>query len=184
MSYAEESLKELMEEVRRSKRSVLEDVASGPVGEEMDLEIFTAPVEPVDVDACIRDTLEALKPLRLSPRAQQMMSEFITFHLRTQELRSEIPEASAAGCNLLIRTDDPAQARLVFKVVAKRLDIRGFYCYPKSEEALLQEYSLGASQKSRSRSTEVTPLIPKSKKLIYISGCREVSSRSVALRSV
>lgn len=128
--------------------------------------------EPINIAEHLKAEQPKYKSFKLSYRAEQIISEFLTFHLQARQLEDTLPEALLAHYNLLIRSDDFNRASALVEQLRKSLQKAPASLYDQSEAELLQAYDAMVNKRTTIRSSRPAELIPSGKSIIFIHSCQ------------
>jgi AAA+ superfamily predicted ATPase len=169
VAYEDKTLKDLMDEIRKMEQP--EPKKTGVFWEDiLDEEPAVAEKTPsINLDVCIRDTLEDLRPYRLSAAGENIIREFLTFRVQTRQSAWDQPEAHRAYYNLLIHGEEKESIRAVADILRQALDIPTRDTLIQTEAELLQQMEAASRTPRRSKES----LIPNGVRFVLIDACKD-----------
>ena len=169
MAYEDKTLKDLMDEIRKMEQP--EPKKTGVFWEDiLDEEPAVAEKTPsINLDVCIRDTLEDLRLYRLSAAGENIIREFLTFRVQTRQSAWDQPEAHRAYYNLLIHGEEKESIRAVADILRQALDIPPRDTMIQTEAELLQQMDAASRTPRRSKES----LIPNGVRFVLIDACKD-----------
>ena len=168
------TIKELMDNLRaESMESIMDNDAAFDVDDFFSQDNGPWPKkEPINIPEHLKAEQPRYKSFKLSRRAEQIISEFLTFHLQVRQPENDLPEALLAQYNLLIRSDDFSRASALVEQLRKSLQLAPTALYDQSEAALLQAYDAMVNKRAPIRPSRPPELIPPGKAMIFIHNCQ------------
>ena len=170
MAYEDKNLSKLMEEIRQKRPSVAETDTdhNDPLYDLFHEEVAEKP-KAVDLDACIKGALESLQSYHLCENAQNIIREFLTFRVLTQQALYDQPEARRAYYNLLLHSNEQENIRHVAELLRQALNIPQKGMLIRTEAELLQQLETATRTGKRTPAT----LIPIGTEFILIDACQD-----------
>lgn len=178
MSNEAPTLQELMDRRRAGHGGAAPDISAMDPGDffsSADSDEFmvnTVENPPVDIAKHLKEEMPKYKSFKLSYKAGQIVSEFLTFHLQAQQLENEIPEASSTYYNLLIRSDDFDRTRAFVAQLRNSLQKHPIALFSQEEADFLQTYEYFYNRKASGRPASSPDLVPRGKDIIFIHNCK------------
>ena len=140
MSTTEPTLAELLNAARKTAAEKEEKEAFSPfiddVEEENDL--FLMDEDNFKMTEYVAGELAKYKPFRLTTKAEQIITEFLTFRLNIRKAGYSLPEANDACYNLIIRSEDLHRTTRLVQTLKESLLIPNKAFISHSEEEFIR----------------------------------------------
>lgn len=116
--------------------------------------------------------LAKYKPFRLTPKAEQIVTEFLTFQLQVRRSELSLPETASAYYNLIIRSEDLHRTNHLVQSLQASLLIPNKSFFSRSEEQMMQAVEAIDTQRGAARAAAARNLFPRGTRMIFVHSCK------------
>ena len=169
MAYENIDLSELMEMARTARNEQEQELPEDDILNLDEEEFPFVPKRPkINMEVCIRQTLQDLEVCHLSEEDQKTVEEFLTFQLQTSQLYCENRMVGRAFYNLMLVSQEQETAARMVQILRSALDIAAADVLVMTEKEAIERFE----PKTRYSSAREYQ-IPEATRLLVITDCKE-----------
>ena len=116
--------------------------------------------------------LAKYKPFRLTPKAEQLVTEFLTFQLQVRRAGVSVPETASACYNLIVRSEDLHRTIRLVQTLQESLCIPPRALLSRSEEEFMQAVDAIEQQRGSARAAAMSSLFPLGTRIVFVHSCK------------